>query len=49
MTAPFAGVIPNGMFIPEPLSDRRHTPLVVEHDEPVAFRGTYRVVTLMKP
>jgi phosphatidylethanolamine/phosphatidyl-N-methylethanolamine N-methyltransferase len=25
------------------------TPLVIEHDEPVAFRGTYRVVTLMKP
>jgi hypothetical protein len=25
------------------------TPLVVEHDEPVAFGGTYRVVTLMKP
>src|SRR5918993_4645410 len=24
------------------------TPLVIEHDEPVAFRGTYRVVTLMK-
>jgi len=25
------------------------TPLVIEHDEAVAFRGTYRVVTLMKP
>ena len=25
------------------------TPLVVEHDEPVAFGGTYRVVTLMNP
>ena len=25
------------------------TPLVVEHDEPVAFGGTYRVVTLMSP
>jgi hypothetical protein len=25
------------------------TPLVIEHDEPAAFRGTYRVVTLMKP
>jgi phosphatidylethanolamine/phosphatidyl-N-methylethanolamine N-methyltransferase len=25
------------------------TPLVIEHDEPVAFGGTYRVVTLMKP
>jgi phosphatidylethanolamine/phosphatidyl-N-methylethanolamine N-methyltransferase len=25
------------------------TPLVVEQDEPVAFRGTYRVVTLMRP
>jgi phosphatidylethanolamine/phosphatidyl-N-methylethanolamine N-methyltransferase len=25
------------------------TPLVIEHDEPVAFRRTYRVVTLMKP
>lgn len=24
-------------------------PLVIEHDEPVAFGGTYRVVTLMKP
>lgn len=24
------------------------TPLVIEHDEPVAFGGTYRVVTLMK-
>jgi hypothetical protein len=23
------------------------TPLVVEHDEPVAFGGTYQVVTLM--
>jgi hypothetical protein len=25
------------------------TPLVVEHDEPVAFGGAYRVATLMKP
>jgi SAM-dependent methyltransferase len=25
------------------------TPLVIEHDEPVAFAGTYRVVTLMNP
>jgi phosphatidylethanolamine/phosphatidyl-N-methylethanolamine N-methyltransferase len=25
------------------------TPLVIEHDEPVAFGGTYRVVTLRKP
>jgi len=25
------------------------TPLVIEHDEPVAFAGTYRVVTLRKP
>jgi hypothetical protein len=25
------------------------TPLVTEHDEPVAFGGTYRVVTLMSP
>jgi ubiquinone/menaquinone biosynthesis C-methylase UbiE len=25
------------------------TPLAVEHDEPVAFGGTYRVATLMKP
>jgi phosphatidylethanolamine/phosphatidyl-N-methylethanolamine N-methyltransferase len=25
------------------------TPLVVEHDEPVAFAGTYRVVTLLNP
>ena len=25
------------------------TPLVVEHDEPVAFGGTYRAVTLVKP
>jgi ubiquinone/menaquinone biosynthesis C-methylase UbiE len=25
------------------------TPLVIEHDEPVAFGGTYRVVTLMNP
>src|SRR5688572_23267120 len=25
------------------------TPLVIEHDQPVAFRGTYRVVTLMNP
>jgi ubiquinone/menaquinone biosynthesis C-methylase UbiE len=25
------------------------TPLVIEHDEPVAFGGTYRVVTLLKP
>ena len=24
------------------------TPLVIEHDEPIAFGGTYRVVTLMK-
>jgi ubiquinone/menaquinone biosynthesis C-methylase UbiE len=24
------------------------TPLVIEHDEPVAFGGTYRVVTLMR-
>src|SRR5687768_14053199 len=24
------------------------TPLVIEHDEPVAFGGSYRVVTLMK-
>ena len=24
-------------------------PLVIEHDEPVAFGGTYRVVTLMNP
>jgi hypothetical protein len=23
--------------------------LVIEHDEPVAFGGTYRAVTLMKP
>jgi phosphatidylethanolamine/phosphatidyl-N-methylethanolamine N-methyltransferase len=25
------------------------TPLVIERDEPVAFGGTYRVVTLMNP
>ena len=25
------------------------TPLVIEHDEPVAFGGTYRVVTLVNP
>jgi phosphatidylethanolamine/phosphatidyl-N-methylethanolamine N-methyltransferase len=25
------------------------TPLVIEHDEPVAFGGTYRVVTLENP
>jgi ubiquinone/menaquinone biosynthesis C-methylase UbiE len=25
------------------------TRLVIEHDEPVAFGGTYRAVTLMKP
>jgi ubiquinone/menaquinone biosynthesis C-methylase UbiE len=25
------------------------TRLVIEHDEPVAFGGTYRIVTLMKP
>jgi hypothetical protein len=25
------------------------TPLVIEQDEPVAFGGTYRVVTLVKP
>lgn len=25
------------------------TPLVIEHDEPVAFGGTYRVVTLIDP
>jgi ubiquinone/menaquinone biosynthesis C-methylase UbiE len=25
------------------------TPLVIEHDEPVAFGGTYRAVTLVKP
>ena len=25
------------------------TPLVIEHDEPVAFGGTYRVVTLIHP
>jgi hypothetical protein len=25
------------------------TPLVVEHDEAVAFGGTYRVLTLMNP
>jgi hypothetical protein len=25
------------------------TPLVIEHDEPVAFGGIYRVVTLMNP
>jgi phosphatidylethanolamine/phosphatidyl-N-methylethanolamine N-methyltransferase len=25
------------------------TPLVIEHDEPVAFGGSYRVVTLMNP
>jgi hypothetical protein len=25
------------------------TPLVIEHDEPVAFGGTYRVVTLLNP
>ena len=25
------------------------TPLVVEHDEPVAFGGTYRIATLVKP
>jgi ubiquinone/menaquinone biosynthesis C-methylase UbiE len=25
------------------------TPLVIEHDEPIAFGGTYRVVTLLKP
>jgi ubiquinone/menaquinone biosynthesis C-methylase UbiE len=25
------------------------TPLVIEHDEPVAFGGTYRAVTLMNP
>ena len=24
------------------------TPLVIEHDQPVAFGGTYRVVTLIK-
>ena len=30
-----------------PLIDR--TPLVIEHDEPVAFGGTYRVVTLRNP
>jgi hypothetical protein len=25
------------------------TPLVIEHDEPVAFGGAYRLVTLMNP
>lgn len=25
------------------------TPLVIEHDEPIAFGGTYRVVTLINP
>jgi hypothetical protein len=25
------------------------TRLVIEHDEPVAFGGAYRVVTLVKP
>jgi ubiquinone/menaquinone biosynthesis C-methylase UbiE len=25
------------------------TPLVVEHDDPVAFGGTYRIATLVKP
>jgi ubiquinone/menaquinone biosynthesis C-methylase UbiE len=25
------------------------TPLVIEHDEPIAFGGTYRAVTLMNP
>jgi ubiquinone/menaquinone biosynthesis C-methylase UbiE len=25
------------------------TPLVIEHDQPVAFAGTYRVVTLLNP
>jgi len=25
------------------------TRLVIEHDEPVAFGGTYRAVTLVKP
>jgi hypothetical protein len=25
------------------------TPLVIEHDEPAAFGGTYRVVTLINP
>jgi phosphatidylethanolamine/phosphatidyl-N-methylethanolamine N-methyltransferase len=25
------------------------TPVVIEHDEPVAFGGAYRAVTLMKP
>src|SRR5215207_11333130 len=25
------------------------TPLVIERDEPIAFRGTYRVVTLLNP
>ena len=25
------------------------TPLVIERDEPVAFGGTYRVVTCLKP
>jgi ubiquinone/menaquinone biosynthesis C-methylase UbiE len=25
------------------------TPLVIEHDEPVAFGGTYRVMTLINP
>jgi phosphatidylethanolamine/phosphatidyl-N-methylethanolamine N-methyltransferase len=25
------------------------TPLVIEHDDPIAFGGTYRVVTLLKP
>jgi hypothetical protein len=25
------------------------TPLVIEHDEAVAFRGAYRVVTLVNP
>jgi hypothetical protein len=24
------------------------TPLVIEHDEPVAFGGTYRIATLVK-
>jgi hypothetical protein len=25
------------------------TPRIIEHDEPVAFAGTYRAVTLMNP
>jgi hypothetical protein len=25
------------------------TPLVIEHDDPVAFGGAYRLVTLMNP